>query len=242
MIQYSKAFIQSLLDKYMEGTTTLEEEDVLHQYFTRSDVPAEWEDYRMLFAEIDSMRPAEKPKRRWWPWSMAAAAVVAALVVFAATQMQTEDQPKSDVIAQVEEERNTLQPLQPLPQPLPQREGSSNTQDEDSVGKSREEHSAPLPSGEGLGEGLQGKPGKGQPGLPKRRLRKPQPTMTDYDKAYALMAEAAKEQQQAEQEMEQAQQEILHARLTAAGYVAIQQEDGTIIYTNEPKNYFAYEE
>lgn len=229
MRQYTKAFIQSLLDKYMEGMTTLEEEDVLHQYFTRSDVPAEWEDYRMLFAEIDSMRPAEKAPHRWWPWSMAAAAVVAALVVFAITQSLPENRPESDVIAQE----------QPHPQPLPRREGSSNTQDEDSVGKSREEHSAPLPSGEGLGEGLQG---KGQQGVPKRRLRKPQPTMTDYDKAYALMAEAAKEQQQVEKEMEQAQQEILHARLTAAGYVAIQQEDGTIIYTNEPKNYFAYEE
>ena len=86
---------------------------------------------------------------------------------------------------------------------------------------------------------------KHQPQVPastKRRLRKPQPTMTDYDKAYVLMAEAAKEQQRAEQEMEQAQAEILHAQLTAAGYVSIQQEDGTIIYTNEPKEYFAYEE
>ena len=66
--------------------------------------------------------------------------------------------------------------------------------------------------------------------------------MAGYDKAYALMAEAAKEQQQAEQEIEQAQQEILQTQLIAAGYVAIQQEDGTIIYTNEPKNYFVYEE
>jgi len=231
MRQYTKAFIQSLLDKYMEGTTTLEEEDTLHQYFIRGDVPAEWEDYRQLFAEIDSMRPAEKSRRRRWPWSIAAA-VVAVLVVFAVIQSPQKNQPKSGAIAQVEEERNTLQPL---PQPLPRREGSRYTQDEDSVGKSREELSAPLPSGEGL-------PGKGQPGIPKRRLRKPQPTMTDYDKAYALMAEAAKKQQEAEKEMEQAQQEILHAQLTAAGYVAIQQEDGTIIYTNEPKEYFAYEE
>ena len=226
MRQYTKAFIQLLLDKYMEGTTTLEEEDTLHQYFTRGDVPAEWEDYRMLFAEIDSMRPTEKYRRRRWPWSMAAAVVVA-LVMFGVTQSLQKNRPEPGVTAQVEEGRNTRQPL---PQPLPRREGSSYTQDKDSVGKSREELSAPLPSGERL------------PGIPKRRLRKPQPTMTDYDKAYALMAEAAKEQQQVEQEMEQAQQEILHVRLTAAGYVAIQQEDGTIIYTNEPKNYFAYEE
>ncbi len=207
MIQYTKAFIQSLLDKYMEGTTTLEEEDILHQFFTRSDVPAEWEDYRQLFAEIDSMRPTGRP-RRWWPWSIAAA-VVAALVVFAATQLPTENQPESDVIAQVAEK--------------------------DSVTIRKAVEARPDST-------LQPKHQQHAPSSTKRRLRKPQPTMTDYDKAYALMAEAAKEQQQAAQEMEQAQQEILHVQLTAAGYVAIQQEDGTIIYTNEPKEYFAYEE
>jgi len=208
MKQYTEAFIQSLLNKYMEGTTTLEEEDILHQYFTRDDVPAQWEDYRQLFVEIDGMRPTEKPKWRWWPLSIAAA-VVAALVVFAATQMLPENQPKSEVIAQVEKKDSVTIPkaveARPDSTPLPkhQQQAPSNT---------------------------------------KRRLRKPEPTMTDCDKAYALMAEAAMEQQQAEKEMEQAQQEILHAQLTAAGYVAIQLEDGTIIYTNEPKEYFAYEE
>lgn len=208
MIQYTKAFIQSLLDKYMEGTTTLEEEDILHQYLFRSDVPAEWEDYRQLFAEIDSMRPAEKHNRRWWPWSIAAA-VVAVLVVFAATQLPTENQPEPDVIAQVTEKDSVT-----IPKAVEARPDST-----------------PMPKHQ-----------QQAPSSTKRRLRKPQPTMTDYDKAYALMAEAAKEQQQAAQEMEQAQQEILHTQLTAAGYVAIQQEDGTIIYTNEPKEYFAYEE
>ena len=207
MRKYTEAFIQSLLNKYMEGTTTLEEEDILHQYFTRDDVPAQWEDYRQMFVEIDSMKPTEKPKWRWWPLSIAA--VVAALVVFAATQMLPENQPKSEVIAQVEKKDSVTIPkaveARPDSTPLPkhQQQAPSNT---------------------------------------KRRLRKPEPTMTDCDKAYALMAEAAKEQQQAEKEMEQAQQEILHAQLTAAGYVAIQLEDGTIIYTNEPKEYFAYEE
>lgn len=207
MRQYTKAFIQSLLDKYMEGTTTLEEEDILHQYFTSSDVPAEWEDYRMLFAEIDSMRPTEKPSHQWWPWRIAAA-VVAALVVFTITQRPQENQPKSDVIAQLEEKDSVT-----IPKAVETRPDST------------------LPKHQ-----------KQAPSSTKRRLRKPQPTMTDYDKAYTLMAEAAKEQQQAEQEMDQAQQEILHTQLTAAGYVAIQQEDGTIIYTNEPKEYFAYEE
>ena len=207
MIQYTKEYIGQLLERYMEGISTLEEEDILHQFFTRSDVPAEWEDYRMLFAEIDSMRPTEKHDRRWWPWSIAAA-VVAALVVFTVTQRPQENQPKSDVIAQLEEKDSVT-----IPKAVEARPDST------------------LPKHQ-----------KQAPSSTKRRLRKPQPTMTDYDKAYTLMAEAAKEQQQAEQEMDQAQQEILHTQLTAAGYVAIQQEDGTIIYTNEPKEYFAYEE
>ncbi len=207
MIQYTKEYIGQLLERYMEGISTLEEEDILHQFFTRSDVPAEWEDYRMLFAEIDSMRPTEKHDRRWWPWSIAAA-VAAALVVFTITQRPQENQPKSDVTAQVEEKDSVT-----IPKAVEARPDST------------------LPKYQ-----------QQAPSSTKRRLRKPQPTMTDYDKAYTLMAEAAKEQQQAEQEMDQAQQEILHTQLTAAGYVAIQQEDGTIIYTNEPKEYFAYEE
>lgn len=208
MIQYTKEYIGQLLERYMEGISTLEEEDILHQFFTRSDVPAEWEDYRQLFVEIDSMRPAEKSRRRWWPWSIAAA-VVAVLVVFAITQRLPENQPEPVVTAQVEEKDSVT-----IPKAVEARPDST-----------------PMP-----------KPQQQAPSSTKRRLRKPQPTMTDYDKAYTLMAEAAKEQQQAEQEMDQAQQEILHIQLTAAGYVAIQQEDGTIIYTNEPKEYFAYEE
>lgn len=208
MIQYTKEYIGQLLERYMEGISTLEEEDILHQYFTRSDVPAEWEDYRMLFVEIDSMRPAEKRNRRWWSWSIAAA-VVAVLVVFAVTQMLPENRPEPVVTAQVEEKDSVTIPKAVEARP-------------DSTPMSKPQQQAPSST--------------------KRRLRKPQPTMTDYDKAYTLMAEAAKEQQQAEQVMDQAQQEILHTQLTAAGYVAIQQEDGTIIYTNEPKEYFAYEE
>ena len=236
MIQYTKEYIGHLLERYMEGISTLEEEDILCQYFTRSDVPAEWEDYRQLFAEIDSMRPTEKSKRHWWTWSIAAA-VVAVLVVFATTQELKENRPKSDVIAQVEEKEKPQQTH-------PQQTHSQQTHSQQT--HSQQTHPQPLPTREGrnyLGGRTEGT-GVSSP-LPHREglgVVPPQPTMAGYDKAYALMAEAAKEQQQAEQEIEQAQQEILQTQLIAAGYVAIQQEDGTIIYTNEPKEYFAYEE
>ena len=80
MIQYNREYINELLSKFMAGTSTLEEEDILSQYFAQSNIPAEWEQYRLLFAELEAMKPAEKPKRLWLRWSVAAAVVVIALI------------------------------------------------------------------------------------------------------------------------------------------------------------------
>ena len=80
MIQYTKAYIEGLLDKFMAGTSTLEEEDILNQYFAQANIPAEWEQYRLLFVELEAMKPSAKPKRRWIGWSVAAAAVVAGVL------------------------------------------------------------------------------------------------------------------------------------------------------------------
>jgi hypothetical protein len=76
----------------------------------------------------------------------------------------------------------------------------------------------------------------------KRRKRKMEPTIHDYDKAYALMAQAEQERMEAERQIEQAQREIIEAQLAAYGYIPMMQEDGTIVYINEQKNYIAYEE
>ena len=80
MIQYNREYINELLSKFMAGTSTLEEEDILSQYFVQSHIPAEWEQYRLLFAELEAMKPAEKPRRQWLRWSVAAAVVVIALL------------------------------------------------------------------------------------------------------------------------------------------------------------------
>ena len=70
MIKYTKDYIAKLLDKYMDGTSTLEEEDILADYFHRGNVPEEWEDYRQLFSEIEAMKP-KRQKRRWAVWGVA---------------------------------------------------------------------------------------------------------------------------------------------------------------------------
>ena len=53
MKTYTKAYIQSLLDKYLDGLTSLEEERLLGEYFRTQSVPPEWEDYREMFAWFD---------------------------------------------------------------------------------------------------------------------------------------------------------------------------------------------
>ena len=209
MIQYTKQYIEQLLDKFMAGTSTLEEEDILSQYFAQNRIPTEWEQYRLLFAELEAMKPSVKSKRIWLRWSIAAAAVIG--VVFP-TMLFQNNKPAEPLMA----DNKTLQT--------------------DSV-KTEVYNEKSLPDTTAL-QRQQFVPQKSV----KRRKRKMEPTIHDYDKAYALMAQAEQERMEAERQIEQAQREIIEAQLAAYGYIPMMQEDGTIVYINEQKNYIAYEE
>ena len=99
MIRYTKAYIKDLLDKYMDGTSTLEEEDILANYFRGKDIPQEWEDYRLLFQEIEAMKPQPKTNKRWIGWSVATA-IVAGVLYVAVPSQQTIHQQADPLIAQ----------------------------------------------------------------------------------------------------------------------------------------------
>ena len=208
MIQYTTQYIEQLLDKFMAGTSTLEEEDILSQYFAQNCIPTEWEQYRLLFAELEAMKPTAKPRRTWLRWSIAAAFIG---VVFA-TMLFQNNKPAEPLMA----DNKTLQT--------------------DSV-KTEMYNEKSLPDTT-VQQGQQFVPQKSV----KRRKRKMEPTIHDYDKAYALMAQAEQERMEAERQIEQAQREIIEAQLAAYGYIPMMQEDGTIVYINEQKNYIAYEE
>jgi cytoskeletal protein RodZ len=205
MIQYTKEYIHSLLTKFMDGTTTLEEEDILNLYFTQGNVPAEWEEYRLLFAEMEGMKP-QKNRKRWIGWSIAAAVVGMAVLSVAMLWQPSQQSPTLTAKADT---TTVLRPEAPNEQPLPDTTALRKPQ------PVKQQHP---------------------------RLRKPKPTIHDYDKAYTLMAEMEQEQQAVRQQIEQARQEVAHVQLTAAGFVPVMQEDGTVIYVEEPKEYFAYEE
>ncbi len=92
MKRYSQQQIKALLDKFMDGQTTVEEEAMLAEFFRSGDVPAEWEDYRLMFDYFDrdmegDLVPVEQPRpsltrqmgRRWW--GIATAACITAAIV-----------------------------------------------------------------------------------------------------------------------------------------------------------------
>ena len=99
MIRYTKTYIKDLLDKYMDGTSTLEEEDILADYFRGKNIPQEWEDYRLLFQEIKAMKPQPKTSKRWIGWSVAAA-IVAGILYVAVPRQQTIHQQTNPLMAQ----------------------------------------------------------------------------------------------------------------------------------------------
>ena len=202
MTQYTKEHISELLDKYMDGTSTLEEEDILTQYFTHKQVPIEWEHYRLLFAEIEAMKPASKPKRHWLRWT-AIAAIIVGVIYMAVPSPKTEYSQTKPLVAQADSSTTVTVPPDTMIQ--------------------QKEEPKPIST-------------------KKRRMRKLEPTMHDYDKAYALMAEAKQKQMDVERQIAQAQQEIIEAQLAAYGYIPVMQEDGTIIYINEQTELIAYEE
>lgn len=221
MKRYTKEYIEKLLAKYMDGTTTLDEEDTLAQYFRHQEVPREWEEYRLLFQEIDAMKPVspeiaetepkiveidrENRRKRWMGWGVAAA-VVAGILYFAIPPKQIE--PTAPLTAKVDTVTTVVQP-----------EIHSSEMKIDTISPQK----SPVES-------------------PKRSRRKPRPTMLDHDKAYVLMAQAEQGAREVEHQLAQCEEEIIRAQLAACGYIPVRQEDGTIIYINEQENLIAYEE
>ena len=115
-----------LIQKYLNGATTAEEERLLALEVSRDDAPDDWKVIAEMLGELtvdealfDQMMAERSHKSRivkLWPW-VAAACVAALLIVFLGPPRK--DAPSKPQIAKVE----TGQKKKPLPQPLP-REGS----------------------------------------------------------------------------------------------------------------------
>lgn len=115
MKTFDEKQIQSLLDKFMEGETTLEEEKILGEYFrSTKKVKAEWEAYKSMFGYFDKGMPYDEPVEKntrsnkvvkMIVGAISAAALVALLFTFALPkgdndkQLAANDEPKKEIPA-----------------------------------------------------------------------------------------------------------------------------------------------
>ena len=95
-------YIESLVDKFLEGRTTNVEERELYEWFATADVPDKWSDLKAMFAWYAEGMPdkaaAAQPKprmtlrRRWWVAVAGVVAACAAVVVVLLPHGNTEPQ------------------------------------------------------------------------------------------------------------------------------------------------------
>lgn len=95
-------YIESLVEKFLEGRTTNAEERELYEWFATADVPEEWSELKAMFAWYAAGMPDKaalaKPKprmtirRRWWVAAAGVVAACAAVVVVLLPHGNTEPQ------------------------------------------------------------------------------------------------------------------------------------------------------
>ena len=95
------ANIEKLLDKYLDATTTLQEEQILQEYFASQNVASHLQEYSSMFiyfkqsknetfTKTIQLKP-EKPKKNW-KWLSVAASVVLLFSVFVGNEKYQEHQ------------------------------------------------------------------------------------------------------------------------------------------------------
>ena len=110
--------IQNLLDKYMDGATSNEEEATLRKYFEEhgNDIPEEWESYRALFSYIgfeqtnlsQNLKEEEKKiekketSRTVWLKYFGASVAAAAIIAFMLVGIQKIAQPQPECYAVID--------------------------------------------------------------------------------------------------------------------------------------------
>lgn len=215
MIRYTKEYIGQLLERYMEGTSTLEEEDIIADYLKGNDVPEEWLPYQQMFQEIDDMRPKQHSKR-WIGWCIAAAIAITLVAYVSVLSQQTAQQTVSPLIAKSDSTSMKQETVVEKAKPDTVQEQNWQIQPAKPLKRSRRK---PQPT---INDDLK----------------------ASVLMAEAKRERREAEQQLMEMEMRLQQEEMqaFQLQMEALGYVAVRHEDGTIYYINENEKDIAYEE
>ncbi|WBX72763.1 hypothetical protein PG913_07535 [Tenacibaculum pacificus] len=99
--------IEKLVEKYLNATTTLQEEEVLQKYFTSDNVAVHLQEYSILFSYFKQSKndtftktiqlQPEKPKKNW-KWLSVAASIVLLLSLFVGNEKYKEHQQRKQFV------------------------------------------------------------------------------------------------------------------------------------------------
>lgn len=215
MIHYTKEYIGQLLERYMDGTSTLEEEDIIADYLKGNDVPEEWLPYQQMFQEIDNMRPKQRSKR-WIGWSIAAAIAIALVAYVSVLSQQTAQQPAAHLIAKSD---------------------STSMKQEIVIEKAKPDTVQEQP--------LQVQPAKPQKRSrrkPQPTINDELKASILMAETKRKQREAELQLMETEMRLQQEEVQAIMLQMKALGYVAVRHEDGTIYYINENEKDIVYEE
>ena len=109
---HTKEEVERLLQKFMDGTTTLEEETLLGDFFRTHEVTGEWATYKEMFAMFDAGKViVETPRRRTirWRWAGIAAAIILLIALGIVLRHQMSEKP--NLIAQTDTTQTVPQPI-----------------------------------------------------------------------------------------------------------------------------------
>lgn len=221
MKRYSQQQIGDLLDKFMNGLTTVEEEAALSDYFSTHEVPQEWEDYRLMFdyfdrgmeGELITQQEQERPLmrlmgRRWW--GIAAAAAIAALIV-GFTVFYHPTSTTQATVAEVAQEEETQEQATPI----------GETPDIASLQTTPEQ---PVET-QNLASPTEAKKQASQSARNKTKYERVNSTR----RLQAQNAKLIRENERLQRELEDLRRRAFIIDLEANGYKAVMNEDGSIV-------------
>jgi hypothetical protein len=215
MIHYTKEYIGQLLERYMDGTSTLEEEDIIADYLKGNDVPEEWLPYQQMFQEIDNMRPKQRSKR-WIGWSIAAAIAIALVAYVSVLSQQTAQQPAAHLIAKSD---------------------STSMKQEIVIEKAKPDTVQEQPW-----QVQPAKPQKRSRRKPQPTINDELKASILMAETKRKQREAELQLMETEMRLQQEEVQAIMLQMKALGYVAVRHEDGTIYYINENEKDIVYEE
>lgn len=102
--------VERLLQRFMDGTSTLEEEAQLAEFFRTHEVAGEWATYKDMFALFDEGKVEVEEKQKstaWWKYAGIAAAI--ALLLGLGFYFNSQNDEKPNLIAQTDSVKTTPQ-------------------------------------------------------------------------------------------------------------------------------------